>query len=234
MVSKYLNGLLDRAKKGNKTIVLPEGEDKRILDAAHIVTEAGAVKVIILGDEAEIKAYYQEKGWNMDGITVIKPENSAKLEEYTNLLYELRKAKGMTLEEAQKWALNYNYFGTLMVKAGDADGMLSGANHSTADTVRPALQIIKSTHKDRSVSTALILVKDNDQTEMTGSGKSLLNDLCRTLLSAFSAVLAFRIIYSCKIVFNSYCTVRTGFLAFSTSDTSVSALLSGCSTRITA
>jgi len=162
MVSKYLNGLLDRAKKGNKTIVLPEGEDKRILDAAHIVTEAGAVKVIILGDEAEIKAYYQEKGWNMDGITVIKPENSAKLEEYTNLLYELRKAKGMTLEEAQKWALNYNYFGTLMVKAGDADGMLSGANHSTADTVRPALQIIKSTHKDRSVSTALILVKDND------------------------------------------------------------------------
>ena len=71
MVSKYLNGLLDRAKKGNKTIVLPEGEDKRILDAAHIVTEAGAVKVIILGDETEIKAYYQEKGWSMDGISIV-------------------------------------------------------------------------------------------------------------------------------------------------------------------
>jgi len=162
MLSKYLISLIEKAKKNCKTIVLPEGEDERILQAAHIITEAKAVKVVILGDEAEIKAYFDKNNWGLDGITIIKPETSTKLPEYTNLLYELRKAKGMTLEEAQKMALNYNYFGTLMVKAGDADGMLSGANHSTADTVRPALQIIKSTHKDRSVSTALILVKDED------------------------------------------------------------------------
>lgn len=162
MLSSYLQGLIERAKKDCKTIVLPEGEDERILQAAHIITEAKAVKVIILGDEAEIKNYFSEKGWGLDGITIVKPENSPKLEEYANLLYELRKAKGMTPEDAKKQALNYNYFGTLMIKAGDADGMLSGANHSTADTVRPALQIIKSAYKDRSVSSALLLVKDGE------------------------------------------------------------------------
>lgn len=160
MLSNYLKGLLEKAKLGNKTIVLPEGEDERILQAAHIVTEAKAVKVVILGDEAETKAYFAKNNWSMDGITIVKPENSPKLKEYTELLYELRKAKGMTMDDAAKLALNYNYFGTLMIKAGDADGMLSGANHSTADTVRPALQIIKSAYKDRSVSSALILVKD--------------------------------------------------------------------------
>lgn len=162
MLSNYLKGLLEKAKSGNKTIVLPEGEDERILQAAHIVTEAKAVKVVILGDEAEINAYFAKNNWSMDGITIVKPENSPKLKEYTELLYELRKAKGMTMEDAAKLALNYNYFGTLMIKAGDADGMLSGANHSTADTVRPALQIIKSAYKDRSVSSALILVKDEE------------------------------------------------------------------------
>lgn len=162
MISDYLKGLIERAKKSYKTIVLPEGEDERILQAAHVIADAKAANLIILGDEAEIKAYYAKNNWSLNGISIIKPENSPKLAEYTNLLYELRKEKGMSLEEAQKTALNYNYFGTLMVKAGDADGMLSGANHSTADTVRPALQIIKSTHKDRSVSTAVLLVKDGE------------------------------------------------------------------------
>ena len=98
----------------------------------------------------------------MDGIEVMVPEKSPKIEEYANLLYEIRKEKGMTLEEARGLAVNYTFHGTLMMKAGEADGMVSGANHSTADTVRPALQIIKSTHKDRSVSTAVLLVKDGE------------------------------------------------------------------------
>ena len=161
MLSEYLKGLINRAKKGYKTIVLPEGEDERILQAAHIIADEKAAKLIILGDEQEIKAYYAKNNWSMEGISVVKPEKSPKMTEYANLLYELRKAKGMTPEDAKKQALDYNYFGTLMIKAGDADGMLSGANHSTADTVRPALQIIKSTHKDRSVSTAVLMVKDN-------------------------------------------------------------------------
>ncbi len=97
----------------------------------------------------------------MEGIEIIHPETSSKLPVYTKLLYDLRKEKGMTEEEAAKTALNYNYFGTLMIKAGDADGMVSGANHSTADTVRPALQIIKSARKDRGVSSFMILISND-------------------------------------------------------------------------
>lgn len=160
-MSKYLDSLLERASKNLKTIVLPEGEDERILQAAHYVAERKAAKLIIFGNPAEIKAYYAKNNWNFDGIEIMEPEKSPKLEEYANLLYELRKTKGMTLEEAQKLAVNYTFHGTLMMKTGAADGMVSGANHSTADTVRPALQIIKSAYKDRSVSSAaIIVVKD--------------------------------------------------------------------------
>jgi phosphate acetyltransferase len=97
----------------------------------------------------------------MDGIEVIDPEKSPRLAEYTDLLYTLRKEKGMTPEQAEKTAKEYTYFGTLMIKSGHADGMVSGANHSTADTVRPALQIIKSAHKERSVSSFMIVVSND-------------------------------------------------------------------------
>jgi len=158
-MTKYLDSLLERAAKQPKTIVLPEGEDERILEAAHYVAERKATKkLIIFGNPEEISAYYKSKNWNMDGIEVIIPEKSPKIEEYANLLYEIRKEKGMTLEEARELAVNYTFHGTLMMKAGEADGMVSGANHSTADTVRPALQIIKSAHKGRSVSSAAIMV----------------------------------------------------------------------------
>lgn len=92
---------------------------------------------------------------------MINPATSPRLEEYASLLFELRKSKGMTEEEAKKTALIPNYFGTLMIKSGHADGMVSGANHSTADTVRPALQIIKSAHKDRAVSSFLVMVSND-------------------------------------------------------------------------
>lgn len=157
-MTKYLDSLLDRASKQVKTIVLPEGEDERILEAAHYVAERKAAKLIIFGDPENIKAYYDKNNWNMNDIEILVPEKSPKLEEYTNLLYELRKEKGMTIEEARQLAKNYTFHGTLMMKSGDADGMVSGANHSTADTVRPALQIIKSAHKGRSVSSAAIMV----------------------------------------------------------------------------
>lgn len=159
--TKYLESLLERASKNIKTIVLPEGEDERILEAAHFVAERKAAKLVIFGNPEEIKAYYAKKNWSLDGIELMAPEKSEKVDDYAKLLYELRKAKGMTEEEAQKLAVNYTYFGTLMMKSGHADGMVSGANHSTADTVRPALQIIKSAYKDRSVSSAaLMVIKD--------------------------------------------------------------------------
>ncbi len=159
--SKYLNSILAKAKEHYKTIVLPESEDERVLKAAHIIAEHKACKIILLGDDKEIRDYFQKNNWSMEGIEIIHPETSSKLPVYTKLLYDLRKEKGMTEEEAAKTALNYNYFGTLMIKAGDADGMVSGANHSTADTVRPALQIIKSARKDRGVSSFMILISND-------------------------------------------------------------------------
>lgn len=156
--SQYINDIISKAKKLNKTIVLPEGEDERVLKAAHICSDEKIAKIIILGDKKSIQDYFAKEGWSMDNITVIQPETSEHLGEYSDLLYNLRKEKGLSKEEADKLALNYNYFGTLMIKSGHADGMVSGANHSTADTVRPALQIIKSARKDRGVSSLFIVV----------------------------------------------------------------------------
>lgn len=159
--NSYIEGVFAKAKQYNKTIVLPEGEDERVLEAAHLIRERQIAQLVILGDEAAIKAHFESRGWSLEGISLINPSTSPKLGEYTELLYNLRKEKGLSQEDAAKLALNANYFGTLMIKAGAADGMVSGANHSTADTVRPALQIIKSAHKDRGVSSMFIMVCNN-------------------------------------------------------------------------
>ena len=159
--STFIKDVLARAKQHYKTIVLPEGEDLRVLKAAHIINKDKICKIIILGDEAQIKADFAKNDWDLTGIELINPATSPRLEEYASLLFELRKSKGMTEEEAKKTALIPNYFGTLMIKSGHADGMVSGANHSTADTVRPALQIIKSAHKDRAVSSFLVMVSND-------------------------------------------------------------------------
>lgn len=160
-ITPYIQGLITKAQKLGKTIVLPEGEDERVLQAAHTAAEQKIAKIIILGNETDIKNYFAGQGWNFAGIEIIDPAKSPKLGEYAKMLFELRKSKGMTEEEAANAALNANYFGTLMIKAGDADGMVSGANHSTADTVRPALQIIKSRRPERVVS-ALFIMESKD------------------------------------------------------------------------
>lgn len=170
MLSKYLTSLMEQASKNIKTIVLPEGDDERVLTAAHIAAEAKAAKLVILGDEKEIMAFFSKNGWDTDRIKVLNPETSPRLNDYAHLLYELRKAKGMTLEQAQQVAKDKTYFGTLMVKAGDADGLVSGADHSTADTVRPALQIIKSAHKERCVSSFMIMVSNDKPFIMSDCG----------------------------------------------------------------
>lgn len=170
MLSKYLTSLMEQASKNIKTIVLPEGDDERVLTAAHIAAEAKAAKLVILGDEKKIMSFFSQKGWNTDGIKVVNPEISPRLNDYAELLFELRKAKGMTPEQALKTAKDNTYFGTLMVKAGDADGLVSGADHSTADTVRPALQIIKSAHKERCVSSFMIMVSNDKPFIMSDCG----------------------------------------------------------------
>ena len=211
MLSKYLNGLIGKAAENVKTIVLPEGEDERVLKAAHIIADAKAAKLIILGEESQIKQHFADNGWSMDGIEVITPETSTRLAEYTELLYNLRKEKGMTPEQAAATAKNYTYFGTLMIKAGHADGMVSGANHSTADTVRPALQIIKSARKDRSVSSFLIMIS-NDTPFLFSDCGVIINptekELCDIALTAAETAIQFGI--EPKIAMLSFSTRGSG------------------------
>lgn len=168
--SEYIRSLLLKAKKDVKTIVLPEGEDERVLEAAHLVADDKSAKIIVLGNQEKMQKFFADHGWETEGVTFIQPETSPRLAEYVELLYNLRKEKGLTHEEAEKLAQNYNYFGTLMIKSGHADGMVSGANHSTADTVRPALQIIKSAKKGRSVSSFFIMISNGEPYIFTDCG----------------------------------------------------------------
>ena len=139
----FIDVIKTKAKADLKTIVLPEGMDRRTWEAAVKAREEGLAKLIVLASPKEVEE--NAAGLDLTGITVIDPNNGEKKEAYAELLYELRKAKGMTPEEAAKLIVtDYTYYGTLMIKAGDADGLVSGACHSTANTLRPALQIIKT------------------------------------------------------------------------------------------
>ncbi|MBQ1378068.1 MAG: phosphate acetyltransferase [Lachnospiraceae bacterium] len=139
----FIDVIKEKAKADLKTIVLPEGMDRRTWEGAVMAVEQKLANVIVLASEKEMQE--NADGLDLTGITVIDPAKSENRQKYIDLLVELRKAKGMTPEEAEKLVLNdYTYFGTLMIKAGDADGLVSGACHSTANTLRPALQIIKT------------------------------------------------------------------------------------------
>ena len=141
----YIDTIKDRARIDKKTIVLPESNDKRTLIAASHIIEEGIADIIMVGDEEKIMDGATWLEIELDGVKIIDPENCEKLDEYVELLYETRKAKGMTIEKARdilhKDPLT---FGVIMVKANDADGMVAGACHATADTLRPALQILKT------------------------------------------------------------------------------------------
>ena len=152
----FADELKKRAGEKQRTIVLCEGEDKRVVEAAQRCVEEGVAKIVLLGKEAEIRAANPEA--ELEGITIIDPATSPKLEEYANLLYELRKAKGMTPEQAHEQAKDATFFGALMLKSGDADGLVSGACHSTANTLRPGLQIIKTAPGVSAVSSFNIMI----------------------------------------------------------------------------
>ena len=140
----------------NKKIVLCEGEDSRVVEAASLCVKEGIAQIVLLGNPDQIKANNPKV--DLKGVTVIDPATSPKLEEYASLLYELRKAKGMTEEQAKAQAKDSTFFGALMLKSGDADGFVSGACHSTANTLRPGLQIIKTAPGVSSVSSFMIMV----------------------------------------------------------------------------
>jgi phosphate acetyltransferase len=154
-----INEIVERAKASRQRIVLPEGTEERTLTAADRVLAEGVADLIILGNPAEIKAVAAKLGLqNIDKATIIDPENHPKKEEYAQLLAELRKKKGMTIEEARKLVLDPLYLGCLIIKAGDADGQLAGARNTTGNVLRPALQIIKTAPGITCVSGGMLLI----------------------------------------------------------------------------
>ena len=155
----FIDEIKEKAKANRKVIVLPESEDMRTLEAADSILKEGIAKLILLGNEDKIASDCKKGGFDVSGAEIIDPVKSDKLEKYTELLTELRKSKGMTEEEAKKILTTSNtYFGVMMIKAGDADGLVSGACHSTADTLRPSLQILKTKPGTKLVSSFFIVV----------------------------------------------------------------------------
>ena len=138
-----MDKIKEKAKSVQKNIVLPEGSEPRTIEAAAKIAEQGIAHVILLGDEKEIEAANTKKV-DLSGATSINPATSPKLDEYANMFYEMRKSKGITPEQAKETCKDTLYYAVMMIKNNDADGMVSGAIHSTGDTLRPALQVIKT------------------------------------------------------------------------------------------
>ena len=157
----FINQIKERAKKDIKTIILPEATDIRILKATQIVKKEQYANVILIGDTEKVTKIAQENNIDISGIKIINPETSEDTENYTNELYELRKNKGLTQEEAKKLVLNPVYYGMMMLKLNEADGLVSGAAHSTSDTLRPALQILKTAPNTKLVSAFFVMVVPN-------------------------------------------------------------------------
>ena len=210
-MSNLIEGYKKKAKANLKTLVFPEGEEPRLIKAAEIITKEGFASIILLGNSDVIKSKCPEV--NLSGIKIIDPKTNPKFEEYAQLLYALRKDKGLTEEEARKTTLQILYHGVLMVKAGDADGMVGGAIHSTGDLLRPALQVIKTSpgistvsgyflmeSPDKSLGTnGVFLFADSavnpnpDASQLADiaivsakSAKTMLNDTARVAMLSFS------------------------------------------------
>lgn len=159
-----ISEIIARAKANKQRIVLPEGTEERTLKAADQLLADEVAELILIGNPSEIKELADKFGLtNIDKATIIDPENHPKKEEYAELLCELRKKKGMTIEEARKLVLDPLYLGCLIIKAGDADGQLAGARNTTGNVLRPALQIIKTSPGITCVSGAMLMVTQTPQ-----------------------------------------------------------------------
>ncbi len=157
-MSAFTDKLKERAKQDLKTIVLAEGEDIRTLEAAQTVLREGYAKLIILGNENKIREMAAAKGLDITGARIIDPETSDKTAAYGDKLYALRKNKGMTPEAAAETIKNTLYFGVMMVNEGEADGMVAGACNSSANVIRPSLQILKTKPGTKLVSAFFVIV----------------------------------------------------------------------------
>ena len=174
-----ISQIIERAKSNKQRIVLPEATEERTLRAADQVLADGVADLILLGNPEVIMNSAKEWGLaNIDKATIIDPENHEKKQEYAELLCELRKKKGMTMEEAQKLVVNPLYLGCLIIKAGNADGQLAGAQNTTGNVLRPALQIIKTAPGITCVSGAMLLI--TKATEYGANGVVVMGDVAVT------------------------------------------------------
>ena len=157
----FIEDIMNRARQERKTIVLPEATDIRTLKATDKILKEDFCKIILVGNEEEILNLAKENDLDISGAEIVNPLTAENYEEYVNAFYELRKHKGMTEEKAKELMLDPVFFGMMMVKQEKADGLVSGAAHSTADTLRPALQILKTAPGTKLVSTFSIMVVPN-------------------------------------------------------------------------
>lgn len=156
----FIDVIKERAKADKKTIVLPETEDRRTYEAAAQILKEGTANIVLVGTKEAVEK--GSEGLDISGAVVVDPATSDKTQSYIDKLVELRQSKGMTPEQAKDILLNqYLYYGVMMVKMGDADGMVSGACHSTADTLRPSLQILKTKPGTKLVSAFFVIVVPN-------------------------------------------------------------------------
>ncbi|MBQ4474217.1 MAG: phosphate acetyltransferase [Lachnospiraceae bacterium] len=156
----FIDVVKERARSNKKTIVLPESMDARVIEAASIILKEGFADIVLLGDPEEVAKVAPQ--FDISGATIIDPKTSDKLDEYVDVLVELRKKKGMTPEEARHlMTSDYMFYACMMAKCNDADGVVSGACHSTANTLRPALQIIKTKPGTKLVSSFFLMVVPN-------------------------------------------------------------------------
>lgn len=168
--------MIDELRKDPKKIVFTEGEDPRILEASSRLLASNFLSPILVGNEEKVLAAAEKSGYNIRGAEIIDPENFDRIDEMVALFCELRKSKGVSEEQARKVLKGANYFGTMLVKMGYADALLGGATYSTADTVRPALQIIKTKPGNSIVSSCFILSREKDgNNELLAMGDCAIN-----------------------------------------------------------
>lgn len=189
-MSRLMDAIRQKAIEGNRHIVLPEGEEERTIRAAELITARKIARVTLIGDPEVIRKKCPDV--SLEGVNIVNPLESEKFETYAETLYELRKEKGMTLEAAKKQTEKSLYFGTLMLKCGDADGLVAGAINTTGDVLRPALQIIKTKKGIKTASSCFVMCLDENSPAAKQYGKDgvLVFGDCAVNINPTSAQLA--------------------------------------------
>ena len=208
--------MIEKLKANPKKIVFTEGSDPRIIEASSRLLAANFLTPILVGKEDEIFKAAEEAGYNIKGATIIDPENFDRFDEMVDMFCEIRKSKGMTPEKAIPMLKQANYFGTMLVKMGIADALLGGATYSTADTVRPALQIIKTKPNNTIVSSCFILVREaaTGENEVLAMGDCAINikpsedELVEVAYETSECAKVFGV--DPKVAFLSYSTLGSG------------------------